>query len=161
MLVLVYVVSLLSLSLSLDVCGCLILSGVRQHIQNFPAHEGFQLFATQTLSHGTARHENPALTGGAWMRVVIEPLPHHELTAILTHYFPSLQAVVPRLLDTFQRITTLQAVPGPEGHLLPTMRPFSTRDLFKWYVPSHRVDDVVVVRLRGGGFGSKASVELW
>ncbi|XP_017978548.1 PREDICTED: midasin [Theobroma cacao] len=100
--------------------------------------ESFRLFSTistfkSDISHGIGAN----LNGVLWRKVMIEPPSSQDLQKIVRAWYPSLEPLVEKLLETFEGVNSIsvhQVVGFQPGNSVSLSSPskFSSRDLLKW-----------------------------
>ncbi|KAK2996619.1 hypothetical protein RJ639_026430, partial [Escallonia herrerae] len=93
--------------------------------------EGFRLFSTVSsskldISRAT---EGKSMLGALWRRVVIGPSSSKDLLDVVNVWYPDLEPLGEKLIETFERVNQLA---GFHYGTLSSLGRFSLRDLLKW-----------------------------
>ncbi|KAK8664402.1 hypothetical protein V6N13_084194 [Hibiscus sabdariffa] len=101
--------------------------------------ESFRLFSTISTSKSDISRgiEGGSLNGVLWRKVMIEPPSNQDLTKIVTAWYPNLESLAEKLVETFEGVNStylhqsLDFNPGKSVYLSSLCK-FSLRDLLKW-----------------------------
>jgi MoxR-like ATPase len=97
------------------------------------AAPGFQLFATRRSAGGAGRSETSALLDGLFAQVPMVPLSSDELDEVLRARYPTVSAVVPRLLAVYHALDAAALHDTtPRAARFLAANPPTARDLLKW-----------------------------
>ncbi|XP_031485697.1 midasin isoform X2 [Nymphaea colorata] len=112
---------------------------IGSQVETVSAAKGFQLLATVSSSRidfcNNIKGRSPL--SGHWRKVSVEAASNEDMLDIVKKWFPSLQHITPKLIDTMEKVNTIISaqhggyslgVAGSGG----TFCRFSLRDLLKW-----------------------------
>ncbi|XVF27001.1 hypothetical protein REPUB_Repub14bG0069100 [Reevesia pubescens] len=125
----------LSLILPLLEGSSLFITGFGEEIR---VAESFRLFSTiSTSKSDISRGIGGNLNGVLWRKVMIEPPSNQDLKKIVSSWYPSLEPLAEKLVETFEAANSIYSCQFVDFHpgksvSLSSLSKFSLRDLLKW-----------------------------